>query len=184
MGNRLSRITTSTGDDGTTGLADGSRTGKSSGRIHAVGDIDELNSGIGIVLVCELPAEVGEDLLSIQHILFDIGGELSMPGHDFVDEDDIKYLENRLQAYNSRLPPLKEFILPGGTEAAAFCHLARTICRRAERRMIALSEDEANINALTLVYLNRLSDLLFVIARVLARQNGGEEVYWEKDRRR
>lgn len=183
MGNRLSKITTHTGDDGTTGLADGSRTGKSAGRVQTIGDIDELNSSLGIVLACDLPGEIKDDLLAVQHILFDIGGELSLPGKNFIEQKDIQMLENRLDGYNRELPPLKEFILPGGSESAAFCHLARTICRRAERQIIALSENEANINPLTLVFLNRLSDFLFVIARVLARQNGGEEVYWEKNRR-
>jgi len=184
MGNRLSRITTSTGDDGTTGLADGSRANKASTRIQAIGDIDELNSSLGLVAARELPVNIREDLLCIQHVLFDIGGELSIPGRNFIAGDDIRYLEERLGMYNAELPPLKEFILPGGTEAAAFCHLARTICRRAERQLIALAVEEDNINSLTLIYLNRLSDLLFVIARVLARQQGGEEVFWEKGRRR
>lgn len=184
MGNRLSKITTHTGDDGTTGLADGSRTGKSSARIRAIGDIDELNSVLGMVAAHEdLPTVIGETLLTIQHVLFDIGGELSLPGRSFIAEEDVQSLETRLEEHNRELPPLKEFILPGGTPAAAVCHLARTVCRRAERHLIGLSREEDGINPATLVYLNRLSDLLFVMARVLARQNGGTEICWEKRRR-
>ncbi|MCK4950714.1 MAG: cob(I)yrinic acid a,c-diamide adenosyltransferase [Gammaproteobacteria bacterium] len=183
MGNRLSKIYTRTGDKGTTGLGDGSRIEKDNGRMEAIGCVDELNSIIGIVLACEIPESIQNCLAKIQHELFDLGGELSIPGHVAISDEHIKSLEENLDKLNSDLPPLKEFILPGGTLAAAHCHHARTVCRRAERDLLRLSRtDEAN--HLSLIYLNRLSDFLFVAARVLARSNGGKEVLWRHDRTR
>ncbi len=183
MGNRLSKIYTRTGDDGTTGLGDGTRTAKDSARVNAYGTVDELNSAIGIVLACELPGTVTEALTQIQHDLFDLGGELCIPGMAMVHADDIERLERTLDAFNEDLPPLKEFILPGGGMAAAQCHLARTICRRAEREVVTLARDEA-VRGEAVHYLNRLSDLLFVIARVLARATGHGEVLWQHERRK
>jgi cob(I)alamin adenosyltransferase len=177
MGNRLSRIYTRTGDDGTTGLGDGGRIAKDSSRMKAIGAVDELNSWVGLVLACEVSAAVSELLLRIQHELFDLGGELSMPGTSLLPDTYVGQLESDLDGFNEHLPPLKEFILPGGTESAARCHLARTVCRRAERALVSLSRDE-EVNPVSLRYLNRLSDLLFVLARVLARADGGEEVTW------
>ena len=177
MGNRLSKIYTRTGDKGTTGLGDGSRVDKDSLRVEAFGTVDELNSAVGLVLATELPDEVRISLTRTQHELFDLGGELCMPGFTLVPDSYIDGLEKELDAFNEDLPPLKDFILPGGSEAAARCHLARTIARRAERRVISLSHTET-INEASIRYLNRLSDLLFVIARVLARHDGGSEVIW------
>ena len=183
MGNRLSKIYTRTGDDGTTGLGDGSRTPKDSSRVAAYGTVDELNSTIGMVLALEIPDAVREALTQIQHDLFDLGGELCIPGMAMVHDADVDRLENTLDGFNADLPPLKDFILPGGGMAAACCHLARTVCRRAEREVISLSR-EADVRGEAIRYLNRLSDLLFVIARVLARASGHGEVLWQHERRK
>lgn len=183
MGNRLSKIYTRTGDDGSTGLGDGSRTGKDSARVTAYGTVDELNSAIGVVLACEVPERVREVLTQVQHDLFDLGGELCIPGMALVHDADIARLEDELDAFNEPLPALKDFILPGGGMAAATCHLARTICRRAEREAIALGRGEP-VRGEAVRYLNRLSDLLFVIARVLARASGHGEVLWQHERRK
>ena len=177
MGNRLSKIYTRTGDKGETGLGDGSRVDKDSLRVEAYGTVDEVNSAVGLVLAAELPAPVRECLTRVQHELFDLGGELCMPGYTLVPDSYVEGLEASLDAFNENLPPLKDFILPGGSEAAARCHVARTVARRAERRVISLSHNEA-VNEASIRYLNRLSDLLFVIARVLARHDGGSEVLW------
>ncbi|WP_424681892.1 cob(I)yrinic acid a,c-diamide adenosyltransferase [Frateuria sp. YIM B11624] len=183
MGNRLSKIYTRTGDDGSTGLGDGSRVPKDSARVAAYGTVDELNSTIGMVLACEdVPAEVREALTQVQHELFDLGGELCIPGMAMVQDADITRLESVLDGFNEPLPPLKDFILPGGGMAAACGHLARTVCRRAEREVIALAREEA-VRPQAQRYLNRLSDLLFVICRVLARAGGHGEVIWQHERR-
>ncbi len=184
MGNRLSKIITRTGDAGTTGLGDGSRVAKDSARIEAIGTIDELNSAIG--WLAALPGhatDIGQLLLTIQHDLFDLGGELAIPGHTSLTNTHVERLEQAVEHYNATLPPLKEFILPGGNEAAARCHVARSVARRAERRCWTLAGAE-KVNDLCLVYLNRLSDLLFVLARVLARTDGGSEVLWDRNRLR
>ena len=177
MGNRLSKIYTRTGDKGVTGLGDGSRVDKDSLRVEAYGTVDELNSAIGVVLAADLPDAVRDCLTRTQHELFDLGGELCMPGTTLIPEGFVDGLENDLDRFNEDLPPLKDFILPGGSEAAARCHLARTVARRAERRVVSLAHNEA-VNDATIRYLNRLSDLLFVVARVLARSEGGSEVLW------
>ena len=183
MGNRLSKIYTRTGDDGTTGLGDGSRVAKDDPRVEAYGCVDECNSAIGLVLaVPGLPADVRDLLLNVQHELFDLGGELCIPGHRAIQAQHVTALETWLDAFNERLPPLKEFILPGGGAAAAACHLARAICRRAERRCWTLARAQT-VAPEPLQYLNRLSDLLFVIARVLARHESGSEVLWRHERR-
>ncbi|MDH3413993.1 MAG: cob(I)yrinic acid a,c-diamide adenosyltransferase [Gammaproteobacteria bacterium] len=182
MGHRLSKIYTRTGDKGTTGLADGSRLDKDSARVEAMGAVDELNSHIGWVLAQEIPVTVREALTDVQHGLFDIGGELAVPGAATVTAEEVADLEKRLDRFNAELPPLKEFILPGGSAAAVVAHVARAVCRRAERRVLTLSRKES-VNEESRKYLNRLSDLLFVIARVLARQSGGE-VYWDPKRKR
>jgi cob(I)alamin adenosyltransferase len=182
MGKRLSKIYTRTGDDGTTGLGDGSRTAKDSARVEAYGTVDEANSAIGMVLACEsVPDSVRESLTEVQHDLFELGGELCIPGHSAIEATAVKRLENDLDAHNSDLPALKEFILPGGGRAAAACHLARTVVRRAERRTKTLGDVET-VRPEALRYLNRLSDLLFVYARVLARIETGREVLWQRDR--
>jgi len=184
MGNRLSRIYTRTGDDGSTGLGDGSRTAKESPRIEAIGAVDELNSAVGMVLaVPGVPQAVAAVLLEVQQDLFDLGGELSIPGHSILADDHVTRLERALDGFNDDLPPLREFILPGGGPATAACHLARAIARRAERRVWALTRTEAVAEALPR-YLNRLSDLLFVLARVLVRHERGSEVLWRRDRGR
>ena len=177
MGHRLSKIYTRTGDTGETGLGDGSRVPKDSLRVHALGEIDELNSSIGLLLAEELPANIRTALASIQHDLFDLGGEVCIPGHTSMGEEQVTRLEELLDSYNGELPPLKEFILPGGTRAASLAHLARTICRRAERALIALARAESVGNAAR-KYLNRLSDLLFVLGRTLNRAGGGSDVLW------
>lgn len=177
MGNRLSKIYTRTGDKGTTGLGDGSRVDKDSLRVETFGTVDELNCHIGLVLTGEIDDSIRDCLTRTQHELFDLGGELCMPGYTLIPESCIEQLENDLDCFNEDLPPLKDFILPGGSESAARCHLARTVCRRGERLMVSLTKVE-DINEVSLRYLNRLSDLLFVIARVLARANGGSEVLW------
>jgi cob(I)alamin adenosyltransferase len=183
MGHRLSKIYTRTGDDGSTGLGDGTRVGKDSARVAAYGTVDEANSAIGMVLAQELPAEVREVLVRVQHQLFDLGGELCVPGTALIQAADVDGLEKVLDRFNAELPPLKDFILPGGGMAAACCHLARTITRRAERETVALSRSEA-VRSEVVQYLNRLSDLLFVLARVLARASGHGEVLWKHERRR
>ncbi len=183
MGNRLSKIYTKTGDDGTTGLGDGTRVAKDSARVEAYGTVDELNSAIGVVLACELPAAVRDCLVPVQHQLFDLGGELCIPGHAAVHDADVERLETALDGFNADLPALKDFILPGGGMAAAQCHLARTICRRAERAVVTLSHHDA-VRPQAIRYLNRLSDLLFVVSRVLARASGHGEVLWDHERRR
>ena len=182
MGNRLSKIYTRTGDDGTTGLGDGSRTRKDSARVNAYGTVDEANSAIGLLLASDLPDDVRDLLTAIQHQLFDLGGELCIPGHAAISDEDVDRLEAHLDRHNADLPPLKDFILPGGGEAAARCHLARTIVRRAERETVTLSCTEA-VRPQAVRYLNRLSDLLFVLARVLARASGHGEVLWRHERR-
>ena len=184
MGNRLSKIYTRTGDDGSTGLGDGSRVAKDSARVGAYGTVDEANSTIGLVLACDdVPDPIRTLLTAVQHQLFDLGGELCIPGHAAIFDADIDRLEHHLDAYNDGLPPLKEFILPGGGEAAARCHIARTVVRRAERETVTLSQLEA-VRPEAVRYLNRLSDLLFVLARVLARASGYGEVVWNHDRRK
>jgi cob(I)alamin adenosyltransferase len=183
MGNRLTKIVTRTGDQGTTGLADGSRVAKDHPRIEAIGDLDELNCALGLLLILGLPDDIRSDLEAVQQTLFDIGGELSIPGQTTLTDEPAARLERRIEAYNADLPPLREFILPGGGEAAARCHVARAVCRRAERRIVALSH-EAEVSPHALVYLNRLSDLLFVTSRVLVRRENGREVYWRSERLR
>ena len=182
MGNRLSKIYTRTGDDGSTGLGDGARVSKDSARVCAYGTVDEANSAIGVVLACEISDEVRAVLVAVQHQLFDLGGELCIPGHAAVFDADIEGLERALDRHNADLPPLKDFILPGGGEAAARCHLARTIVRRAERETVTLARHDA-VRPEAIRYLNRLSDLLFVLARVLARADGQGEVLWNHERR-
>ena len=182
MGNRLSRIVTRTGDNGTTGLGDGRRVDKDDPHVQAMGDVDELNSHIGLLLCEKLPPAIREALIGVQHELFDIGGELCIPGHTAITEDDVARLESVVTQYNADLPPLKDFILPGGTRAAAQAHVCRTVCRRAERSMIVLSKAEA-LNERSRQYMNRLSDLLFVLARVLNRDAGCEDSLWQKARR-
>jgi cob(I)alamin adenosyltransferase len=182
MGKRLSKIYTRTGDDGTTGLGDGTRVAKDDQRVEAYGTVDEANSAIGVLLACEGVTDGVRDCLTdVQHDLFELGGELCIPGHSAVRDDFITRLENQLDAFNAELPSLEEFILPGGGPAAAACHLARTIVRRAERRVSTLALHET-VRPEALRYLNRLSDLLFVIARVLSRANRGAEVLWERRR--
>jgi cob(I)alamin adenosyltransferase len=179
MAHRLSKIYTRTGDGGTTGLGDGTRTDKDSLRMELIGCVDEINSSLGMVLAQSDSDDINRVLTEIQHDLFDMGGELSMPGHEFISKEYTNRLEDELDRLNADLPYLKEFILPGGNMAAASCHLARSICRRAERRAVTVSRDE-EINPEIQTYLNRLSDLLFVIARTLARANNGKEVLWQR----
>ena len=184
MAHRLSKITTRTGDAGDTGLGDGARVPKDSARIHALGDIDELNSALGLVLAEELPEAVRAALLEAQHDLFDLGGELSIPRHKLLREEQVARLEQALEAWNADLPALKEFILPGGSRAAAAAHLARTTCRRAERSVVALARAEtAGVTSEARRYLNRLSDLLFVAGRVLNRHAGRGDVQWRHERK-
>ena len=182
MGKRLSKIYTRTGDDGTTGLGDGSRTPKDSARVEAYGTVDEANSAIGVVLSYDtVPDSIRGSLTEVQHDLFELGGELCIPGHSAITDAAIQRLERDLDAHNDGLPALKEFILPGGGPAAAACHFARTVVRRAERRTKTLGDAET-LRIEVLQYLNRLSDLLFVYARVLARAETGQEVMWNRDR--
>ncbi len=181
MGHRLSRIYTRTGDDGTTGLADGTRVSKASARVEAYGTVDELNAAIGLVLSAAIPMPVREILTRIQHELFELGAELATPGATTMTSRAVERLETQLDTFNATLPPLKEFILPGGGRAAATCHLARTIARRAERCLVALAANE-DVNPEGLRYLNRLSDLLFVLARILTRVAAGEEILWDSAR--
>jgi cob(I)alamin adenosyltransferase len=179
MGYRLSKITTRTGDAGTTGLADGSRVAKDAPRIAALGEVDELNSVIGVLLAENLPPEVAAVLFDIQHDLFDLGGELAVPGSAFLKDEQPGRLEVAIERFNRDLAPLKEFILPGGTRAASLAHLARTVCRRAERSVVALGGIEAVSDTMR-IYLNRLSDLLFVLGRWLNQSTGGGDVLWQK----
>ncbi|MEO6567090.1 MAG: cob(I)yrinic acid a,c-diamide adenosyltransferase [Casimicrobiaceae bacterium] len=183
MGHRLSRIVTRTGDAGTTGLGDGSRVAKDSPRIEAIGSVDELNSTIGLLLCEPLPHDIASTMLTVQHDLFDLGGELSIPGAAMVTPAQIDFLEAEVERLNAALPPLKEFILPGGTRAAALAHVARTVCRRAERCLIRAAEHSA-VTDHARVYLNRLSDLLFVLARAVNRAAGTPDVLWQKGRAR
>jgi cob(I)alamin adenosyltransferase len=183
MGNRLSKIATRTGDNGSTGLGDGSRVQKDSLRVHAMGDVDELNSHIGLLLCEQLPPELREELVSIQHDLFDLGGELCIPGYTLITDAHVARLDRLLEKYNADLPPLKDFILPAGARSAALAHVCRTICRRGERAIVSLGNSEA-VNENPRRYMNRLSDLLFVVSRVLNRFAGGSDVLWEKDRER
>ena len=179
MGNRLSKIVTRTGDDGTTGLGDGSRTAKDSLRINALGDVDELNSAIGVLLTETMPENLRATLTEIQHDLFDMGGELCIPGHVAIKEERLIWLEKVVEGLNSTLTPLKEFILPGGSRAAAFSHVCRTICRRAERTVITLSKAE-KVSEESRQYLNRLSDFLFVLSRILNQLEGTPDVLWKR----
>lgn len=181
MGHRLSKIYTRTGDAGDTGLGDGSRVAKDCLRVEAYGTVDELNSTIGMVLAHTIPVAIKDCLEDIQHDLFDLGGELSVPGYSKITPDYSTRLETQLDGFNAELPMLKEFILPAGGHATSTCHLARGVCRRAERRVVSLMREE-DINPAILTYLNRLSDLLFVIARVLARHEHGNEVLWQPGR--
>lgn len=181
MGHRLSKIYTKTGDDGTTGLADGSRIDKDNDRVNAFGDIDELNSLLGLLIAIDIDEKIKGYLLDIQHVLFDLGGELAIPDSKMLTEARVEYLEKIIDEYNVSLPPLKEFILPGGSVPAAVCHTARAVSRRTERQLVGLSK-EISVNEVSLRFLNRLSDLLFVFARTLARSEGGEEIYWQNDR--
>jgi cob(I)alamin adenosyltransferase len=187
VGNRLSKIYTKTGDDGTTGLGDGTRVAKDSARVAAYGTVDEANSAIGLLLAATLPDDDADDgiralLTRVQHQMFDLGGELCIPGHAAIFDADIDGLERALDQHNEALPPLKDFILPGGGDAAARCHLARTVVRRAERETVTLARHDA-VRPEAIRYLNRLSDLLFVLARVLARASGHGEVLWNHQRR-
>ncbi len=181
MGNRLSKIATRTGDDGTTGLGDGRRVRKDDTRIAAIGEVDELNSHIGVLLCESLPDAVRAALTAIQHDLFDLGGELSIPGHTMITDMHLGRLDTWLADYNATLPPLKEFILPAGSRAASLAHVCRTVCRRAERAIVALGATDT-VSAAPRQYVNRLSDLLFVLARVLNRMNGGNDVLWQHER--
>jgi len=182
MGNRLSKIVTRTGDDGTTGLGDGTRTSKEALRIEAMGSIDELNCVLGVLLSGgALSPPIEACLTEIQHDLFDLGGELAIPGSTRIADDRVQWLDAQVEAFNADLPPLKEFVLPGGGTAAAACHVARATCRRAERRLWTLARAES-VRAASLHFLNRLSDLLFVLARVLARAQRGGEALWQPER--
>lgn len=181
MGNRLSKIYTRTGDDGSTGLGDGTRVDKDSLRVEAMGAVDELNTTIGMLLCHNLPDTSQSALINIQHSLFDIGGEICIPGSAVITADRVDMLEQLLDSLNADLAPLKEFILPGGSPAAAACHQARAVCRRAERRTHSLAKAE-NINPVSIKYLNRLSDLLFVMARHLNKEAGRADVFWKHDR--
>jgi len=181
MGNRLTQIATRTGDAGTTGLGDNSRVSKNSLRVHAMGDVDELNSQIGVLLCEDMPGDVRELLVEIQHQLFNLGGELSIPGFELLKPEAVAALDEALERYNAALPRLQEFILPAGSRAASLAHVCRTVARRAERAVVALGNEEA-IKDAPRQYLNRLSDLMFVLARVLNRMNGGDDVYWKSER--
>jgi len=181
MGHRLSKIVTRTGDAGTTGLGDGSRVAKDAARVEAIGTVDELNSALGVLLAEPLPEAIAACLVEVQHDLFDLGGELSIPGYEAMREAQVLRLEDAVTRFNADLPPLKEFILPGGTRAASLAHVARTVCRRAERSLVRLGAAE-QVRECTRKYLNRLSDLLFVIARAINRAGGTPDVLWRKDR--
>ena len=181
MGKRLTKIATRTGDDGTTGLGDGSRTGKDALRVQAMGDVDELNSHLGLLLCEAMPDDLRGELLTIQHDLFDLGGELCIPGYSLIAGSHVVRVDALLEKYNADLPALQEFILPGGSRAAALAQVCRTVCRRAERSIVALGREET-LNPAPVQYINRLSDLLFVLARTLNRYSGGADVLWEKGR--
>ncbi len=181
MGHRLSKIYTRTGDAGTTGLGDGARVKKFAPRVHALGDVDELNTTIGLLLAEALPETLSNRLLEIQHDLFDLGGELSIPGMTLLPADAVARLEAHIDEYNEALPPLKEFILPSGSRRVAACHFARAVCRRVERTVVELAESDT-VSETVLQYVNRLSDLLFVLARHLAREELGKEVMWDRSR--
>jgi cob(I)alamin adenosyltransferase len=181
MANRLSQIATRTGDNGTTGLGDNTRVSKDSLRVHAMGDVDELNSQIGVLLCEEMPPRVRELLVEVQHQLFNLGGELSIPGFELLKPEAVALLDEALAEHNAALPRLAEFILPAGSRAAALAHVCRTVARRAERAVVALGAVE-EIKESPRHYLNRLSDLLFVLSRVLNRMNGGDDVYWKSER--
>ena len=181
MGNRLSAIATRTGDNGTTGLGNNQRVSKNSLRVHAMGEVDELNSHIGVLLCEDMPQEVRDLLVEVQHQLFNLGGELSIPGFELLKAEALLVLDQALADHNETLPRLEEFILPAGTRAAALAHVCRTVARRAERHGVALGQEEA-LNETPRQYLNRLSDLMFVLARVLNRMNGGDDVYWKSQR--
>lgn len=180
MGNRLSKIYTRTGDNGTTGLGDGSRINKDSLRVDAMGDVDELNSVIGVMMTEAVPERLLETLTQIQHDLFNLGGEICMPGYVILKKERIEDLEQVIDTLNDELEPLKEFILPGGTKTAAYCHLARTVCRRAERKLIQLHRTE-KVTDISLQYLNRLSDLLFVLCRIINKDAGVNDVLWKNE---
>ena len=179
MGNRLSQIATRTGDAGTTGLGDGTRVGKETLRIQALGDVDELNSTLGLLLTEDMPPDLNDELVAIQHDLFDLGGELCIPGFDNISAEQVARLDDLLAKYNATLPRLAEFILPGGSRASALAHVARTVCRRAERSVVALGQRET-VRDLVRQYLNRLSDLLFVLGRVLNRYAKRGDVLWQQ----
>ena len=181
MGNRLSKIATRTGDNGTTGLGDGSRVDKDALRVHAMGDVDELNSHLGLLLCEDMAPALREELISIQHDLFDMGGELCIPGYTLIHDAQVARLDALLAKYNADLPSLQEFILPAGSRAAAQAHVCRTVCRRAERAIVSLGNAE-KMNDNPRQYMNRLSDLLFVLSRVLNRYAGAGDVLWEKER--
>ena len=181
MGNRLTQIATRTGDNGSTGLGDNTRVSKNSLRVHAMGDVDELNSNLGVLLCEEMPGDVRALLFEIQHQLFNLGGELSIPGFELLKPEAVLALDEALEKFNAELPRLKEFILPAGTRAASLAHVCRTVARRAERAVVALGNEEA-LKDTPRQYLNRLSDLMFVLARVLNRLNGGDDVYWKSER--
>ena len=181
MGNRLTQIATRTGDNGTTGLGNNQRVSKNSLRVHAMGDVDELNSHIGLLLCEDVPVEVRDLLVEIQHQLFNLGGELSIPGFELLKAEAVAALDEALARYNAQLPKLEEFILPAGNRAAAQAHVCRTVARRAERAVVALGNTEP-LREGPRQYLNRLSDLMFVLARVLNRMNGGDDVYWRSER--
>jgi len=183
MGNRLSKIATRTGDKGTTGLGDGSRVDKDNARICSIGEVDELNSNLGVLLSEPMPDALREELVSIQHDLFDLGGELCIPGYQMIKEEHVERLDGLLAKYNATLPALTEFILPAGSRAAAVAHVCRTVCRRAERSIVTLGKQES-IHDFPRQYVNRLSDLMFVLARVLNRFAGGGDVLWHHDRKR
>jgi len=181
MGNRLTQIATRTGDAGTTGLGDNTRVSKNSLRVHAMGEVDELNAHIGVLLCEDMPADVRDMLIEVQHQLFNLGGELSIPGFELLKPEAVLALDEALVQHNSELPKLEEFILPAGTRAASLAHVCRTVARRAERAVVALGNEEA-IKETPRQYLNRLSDWMFVLARVLNRMNGGQDVYWKSER--
>ena len=181
MGKRLTQIATRTGDDGTTGLGDNTRVSKDSRRVQAMGDVDELNSHIGLLLCEQLPDGVPDLLVEIQHQLFNLGGELSIPGFELLKPEAVLALDEALAHYNGQLPKLQEFILPAGNRAASLAHVCRTVARRAERSVVALGAAE-DLRETPRQYLNRLSDLIFVLARVLNRMNGGDDVYWKSER--
>lgn len=183
MGHRLSKISTRTGDKGTTGLGNHQRVPKDHPRIEAIGAVDELNAWLGLLLTYNLPTSVAQALTRVQHTLFDLGGEIGIPPTSIVSAAQVRALEQLLEELNARLPPLKEFVLPGGTAAGGLCHLVRTACRRAERRLVSLAREET-VNPESLQYLNRLSDVLFVMARILTREAGAPEVLWGQSKER